>query len=131
MIKRNVSKIASTNDYKRKIYVIVPPAAGHVNPVSGLVHELAKQPDIDVIFYSNEEYRETVEKTGAQYRPYVKFESKTVFCKSLLETTEPSVLSLSDQFIDVAYDVLPQLIADYHKEKPELIIYDTICLPAK
>lgn len=119
------------SETKRKIFVIVPPSSGHLNPVTGLVYELCKLPDLEVIFYCNEPFRELVEKTGAQFRPYYKFDSDAILCKPLHETTEPSVLSLSDQFMDVSYHVLPQLIKDFHADKPDLIIYDTICLPAK
>lgn len=122
----------NSNQIDRKIvFVIVPPAYGHVNPVSGLVYELCKQPNVDVIFYGQEPFREIIEKTGAKYRAYSNFDPDSVLCKTLQETTEPSVLSLISLLIDRSYVILPQLIKDFYAYKPDLIIYDSICLPAK
>ena len=53
----------------KKIFFIIPPAFGHVNPVTGLANELVKR-NHKVIFYGNQEQREIIEKTGAEFRLY-------------------------------------------------------------
>jgi MGT family glycosyltransferase len=45
------------------------PAAGHVNPSLPLVHELVCQ-GIQFTYYSSEQFRDAIERTGAQFRAY-------------------------------------------------------------
>ena len=113
---------------KTKIMVLVPPASGHVNPMCGLVYEICKQKEVQVIFYSEEKFQNTIEKTGAKFKS---------FCK---EITEPqfqidgqrySVTYILSQKINYTFDVLPQLISEVETEKPDLIIYDSFFTPAK
>lgn len=42
---------------------------GHVNPSLGLVKELSDR-GVEVVYFSNEEFREKIEAAGAAYRPY-------------------------------------------------------------
>lgn len=120
----------STKNIK-KIFVIVPPASGHVNPISGLVYELCKSDDVQVTFYSNESFRESIEKTGAKFRAYSQFNRETFVPQTLKKSTEPAILNVINNFIDLSYILLPQLIKDCQNEKPDLILYDHICLPAR
>lgn len=118
---------------KKKVFVLVPPATGHVNPISGLVYELSKKNNnIHVVFYGNEENRQTIERTGAEYRPYVDFDfEKNMKAKPLTENKDNSMLDLINNFMDASYKLLPALIQDVDREKPDLILYDIISLPAK
>ncbi|TWF78753.1 hypothetical protein FHX44_114676 [Pseudonocardia hierapolitana] len=45
------------------------PAAGHVNPSLPLVRELVRR-DVRVTYYSTEQFRDVIERTGAEFRPY-------------------------------------------------------------
>jgi MGT family glycosyltransferase len=45
------------------------PAAGHVNPSLPLVRELVRQ-DVRVTYYSTGQFRDAIERTGAEFRPY-------------------------------------------------------------
>ena len=113
---------------KTKIMVLAPPASGHVNPMCGLVYEICRQKEVEVIFYSEEKFQNTIDKTGAKFKS---------FCK---EITEPqfqidgqrySVTYILSQKINYTFDVLPQLISEVETEKPDLIIYDSFFTPAK
>jgi len=42
---------------------------GHVNPSLGLVNELSHR-GVEIVYFSNEEFREKIEAAGAVYRPY-------------------------------------------------------------
>lgn len=42
---------------------------GHVNPSLGLVNELSHR-GVEIVYFSNEEFREKIEAAGAAYRPY-------------------------------------------------------------
>ena len=114
---------------KKKIMVLVPPATGHINPICGLIHELCKNKNIEVLFYSDETYRELIEKTGAKFRLNEKPTISAVDPK--LFASKMKFGSLLDMLINFAYDQLPQYIAEAEKEKPDLIIYDGLSFSAK
>jgi MGT family glycosyltransferase len=114
---------------KKKIMVIVPTLLGHLNPICGLIHELCKNKSIEVLFYSDETYRELIEKTGATFRLH---EKNTFGGKDPQETLKVKRLGeMLDSFIGFAYDQLPQYIAEVEKEKPDLILYDGFSFAAK
>lgn len=110
--------------------VMVPPASGHMNPMCGIVHELCKDPSLDVMMYSDESFRRQVEATGAKFRRY----SHLTFSKLpelLMKTQANRFFVLLDELITFSYDLLPQLIRDVEGEQPDLIIYDCFFIPAK
>ena len=115
----------------KKIMVMIPPASGHVNPMCSLVHELCKQSaDLEVIFYSDIEFREAIEQTGAHFRPY----SHLTFSDlpdQLMSTTTNRFCFLIDKMITFSYDLLPQLLADVQTDRPDLIIYDCFFVTGK
>lgn len=119
-----------TENRKKKVIVMVPPATGHVNPMCGLVYELCKNPNIEVTFYSNEQYRGIIEKTGAKFRPNAKsvFDSidqiKIMGQKMLIG-------DIINMLIQFSYEQLPQLMSDVEKEKPDLILFDGLTFPVK
>lgn len=55
---------------KTKIMVLAPPASGHMNPMCPCpmyeFHEICKQREVAVIFYSEEKFQNTIEKTGVK-----------------------------------------------------------------
>jgi UDP:flavonoid glycosyltransferase YjiC (YdhE family) len=117
----------------KKVFVMPIPYAGHVIPVASVIHELAtKNPGLKVIFYGSKENEEVILKTGAEFRLY----SHPFFPD---ETTVDRVKRKMSPFIELCYDiaspfcdqVIPQLLADFEKEKPDMIIYDTLALQAK
>ena len=114
---------------KKKIMVFIPSASGHINPICGLIHELCKNKNFEVLFYSDETYRKLIEKTGATFRlnekpTFSKIDPKTFASKMQMST-------FLEMLIDFAYDQLPQYIAEVEKEKPDLILYDGISFSAK
>ena len=114
---------------KKKIMVLVPPLTGHMNPICGLVHELCKNKNIEVLFYSDETCREAIEKTGATFRRNEKPTFTTIDPNSFGKKMKLN--SLFDMLIDFANIQLPQYIAEVEKEKPDLILYDGMSFSAK
>ena len=114
---------------KKKIMVLIPPLLGHVNPICGLIHELCKNKNIEVIFYSDEIYRDVIENTGATFRLNEKPTISTVDPK--LFASKMQIGTLLGMSIDHAYVQLPQYIAEAEKEKPDLILYDGRSFVAK
>ena len=105
---------------KKKIMVFVPAASGHINPICGLIHELCKNKNLEVLFYSDEAYRKIVENTGATFR----VNEKPTISKVDLQTfaSKMQLSTLLDMTIDHAYVQLPQYIKEVEKEKPDLIL---------
>ena len=114
----------------KKIYVLFPSGTGHINPVLGLVQELCKQPNIECIFYGNEEHKDLISRTGAKFRLYANRNYANML-KSMNSNKNASLINLLEAMIDGAYEILPQLIKDYEQDKPDLIIYDCVFLSAR
>ncbi len=101
------------------------PGWGHVNPTLAVAQELVKRGH-DVSYYLTEEFRETVEATGAVFQPYesklkemVKREGAPTFGKGPMSMLE-----------DMEY-VPPQVIDRIRAEQPDVIIYDFMCTWAR
>jgi UDP:flavonoid glycosyltransferase YjiC (YdhE family) len=109
--------------------VMIPPATGHVNPICGLIHELCKNKNIEVLFYSDENYRELIEKTGATFRQNEKLTFSTVKPEDIVN--RKGFGYMFRKLVDFAYDLLPQYLADVEKEKPDLILYDGLSITTK
>ena len=113
---------------KKKIMVISPAVSGHVNPICGLIQELCKNKNIEVLFYSEETYRDVIEKAGATFR----LNEKQTFSKvNFNEFGNMGIGDILSMFIQFAYDELPQYLTDVEKEKPDLVLYDGLSFTAK
>ena len=119
-----------SKEQKKKIFVIAPSGSGHINPISGLVHELCKRRDIECIFYGITEHRELIEKTGAKFRLYSHRNIADVFQND--QQKHANLLSLAfNSMMDFSHELLPQLLSDTSNEKPDLVLYDSCFFPAK
>lgn len=104
-----------------KKYVIFNlPAHGHINPTLAVVKELIERGNI-VIYYAVDEFKEKIEKTGAEFRSYNIDISKIdiqrltnlfVLMETLLEFTDQITLNLMEEV---------------RKENPDCIIHDSVC----
>lgn len=117
----------------RKIFVFTPPTTGHVNPMCSLVYELSRRRDFRVIFYSEETYRECIEASGAQFRPYVHSNKNSPKAFQALQITKKRITIglILNEFLTWSFDQLPRLLHDVRQEQPDLILYDNIFLPIK
>lgn len=103
-----------------KILILILPMHGHTNPVLGLANELAKR-KANLIFYSNNEFKDRIEKTGAQFREYSNF----IMDKNLYG------LSMIKKLMDISANMLLDLVRAVENDKPDLIIYDVGSLHAQ
>ena len=117
--------------YIKKIFILFPSGTGHINPVLGLIHELCKQPNIKCIFYGNEEHKDIISRTGAEFRLYANRNYANMPKVTNTNNKNGSLISLIETMIDGAYELLPQLLNDYEQDKPDLIIYDCVFLSAR
>jgi UDP:flavonoid glycosyltransferase YjiC (YdhE family) len=114
----------------KKVFVIVTAASGHINPVTGVVKELIDREKCDVVFYGLEKYREIIEKSGAEYRPYQNLSEQfaDVSSASKLKNFYFKIMRMSVIASDL---VLPGLIEDVERDRPEMILFDFFAFHAK
>lgn len=114
----------------KKIFVLLPAATGHLNPVVSIMSRLIKEDNVDVVFYSIEKFRPLIEKSGARFKPYPYYPESFVKTKSLATEKNALLHDLRDM-MDLSYRVLPELVQDAEKERPDLIVFDRLGLPGR
>jgi MGT family glycosyltransferase len=121
---------------RKKLFIFSPPTSGHINPISCLVHEIChKSPNIDCTFYGNEENRELIEKTGAKFRLYSHRNFSLLledpkFINNQKEQDSTLLLQVFGKLIEFSNELLPQMMTDTKRDKPDMILYDQAFLPA-
>lgn len=92
------------------------------------MHQLIKDSnnDVQVIFYSTENNRAAIEKTGSIFRP-IKYYPE----KKLEQHGAHPLLALGYGLMDFSDKFLPDMIEDVERDRPDLIVYDTLALHAK
>jgi MGT family glycosyltransferase len=104
------------------------PAWGHVNPTLAVVQELVKRGH-EVSYYLTEEFRETIEATGAVFQPYesASKQMRTADGGADGAGTGP-VPGRGPMFMleDMRY-VPPQVLERIRAEQPDVILYDFMC----
>lgn len=112
----------------KKIIILILPFSGHVNPVLSVARELINR-KANVIYYSTDEYRDVILKTGGEYRDYPNFP------RAPKDADEEYARKVNEDalgyMIDAAVKVLPGLIEMVMREKPDLLIYDSFALFSK
>jgi len=104
------------------------PVRGHVNPTLAVVQELVQRGE-RVIYYLTEEYRTTIEATGAEFRGY---ESQMGNLGQPGNGTGSKQLTpLPVMLVIEAEKVLPQVMERVRGDQPDFILYDAMCLSAK
>lgn len=98
------------------------PAHGPVNPTLAVAQELVQRGE-EVLYYLTEEFRATIESTGATLRPY----------ESLLTNLQAPTMQLGDPgtkvgtlptlLIEESRHVLPRVLEQIRADQPEYILY--------
>ena len=99
------------------------PAHGHVNPSRAVVKELVARGH-EVIYYNGEAFRETIEATGADFRPYPDPVPGPEDIAEALDVFINAALLLAD----LSEHLTPFAIAEVAREQPDIVIYDSIAL---
>ena len=98
------------------------PASGHVNPSLPLVHELVRQ-GIQVTYYSTEQFRGAVERTGAQFRPYP---PGTLTAHDIAEATRTgSPVRVVVRGLASTEILVPFLQAELRADPPDAVAHDS------
>jgi MGT family glycosyltransferase len=105
-----------------RITVAGMPAAGHVNPSLPLVHELVRQ-EILVTYYSSEQFRDAIERTGAQFRAYP---PGTITAHDIAEATRSgSPVRVVALCLGSAEILVPFLQDELRADPPDAVAFDS------
>lgn len=107
------------------IFVSIP-LRSHANPTFPVVQELVERGE-EVIYYLTEQFREEIEATGATFRCY---ESKI---ERINQTAASSgkLVGLPMYMLDEALFVIPQILDSIRAERPDCLVYETMCLSGR
>ncbi|MCP3803123.1 glycosyl transferase [Allokutzneria sp. A3M-2-11 16] len=101
------------------------PAAGHVNPSAPIVRELVGR-GVAVTYYSSEEFRDTIERTGAEFRPYP---SNTVSARAIAEaTTSGGPVRVVATLMPATETLVPFLVEEFRELRPDAVAFDSNAL---
>jgi MGT family glycosyltransferase len=99
------------------------PAHGHMNPTFPLVAELVQRGD-QVIYYASETFQAAIEQTGATFRTIGSFFDEQTY-------VDENLVRFAYRLISVTQDILPAILPEVTAEKPDYIIYDSLCVWGK
>jgi MGT family glycosyltransferase len=112
---------------KRVVY-LTPPAHGHLNPALPVMRELARR-GVQVTCYNTEEFRSRIERVGASFRAYPVTELTAAEISRVLE--DGNLANATRLFLRATEQLLPRLLEELAREKPDLVVFDSIALWGK
>ena len=113
----------------KKIAVFCIPAHGHTNPILPVVAELVKRGNM-VRFYSYDEFREKIERTGAEYISIDSYLSElTKDEEERLKNVSTTEMAIQDIRITLALDGF--LHDEFESFKPDVVYTDSACFWGK
>jgi len=103
-----------------KVLFVNGPGEGHVNPTLGLVEELIRRGE-EVVYLCMEEFREKIERTGAQVRTYENI------LEGITPTSFRSIYGMFGLMIKAAHVLLP-LVKDLQEEgeRFDYLVHDSM-----
>lgn len=105
-----------------KIFFYNVPTSGHVNPTLPLAGELLRRGH-EVVYYLTSGYRQRVEASGATFRAYDGVADD--YFDAVSRRFNP--VRLATQLLQTAQELLPQLTSELRADRPEVIVYDSMC----
>jgi UDP:flavonoid glycosyltransferase YjiC (YdhE family) len=99
------------------------PAYGHVNPTLPVVIELQRRGH-QVIYYNAETFEQPIEGTGAKFRAYPNSSTS----EAELAERIHNLVSVSVLMLEESLRLLPFSLDEIEREKPDLVIFDSLAL---
>ena len=106
-----------------KVIILNFPTHGCINALLATVSELVNRGE-HVIYYCTEEFRNKIEQTGAEFRPYQGSLNK-------VNVKEYDIFKLLKFQIEMTVDKLEHNLDEICKEEPDYIIHDSLCIWGK
>ena len=103
-----------------KVIILNFPTHGCINPLLATVSELVNRGE-KIIYYCTEEFKNKIEQTGAEFRPYNGLINKFEYLKNddLFEALKLTIEMTSDK-LDYNLEAI-------RKENPDYIVHDSLC----
>jgi MGT family glycosyltransferase len=112
-----------------KVLVFNLSGHGHVNPTLAVVQELTARGE-EVIYYLTDEFKHKIQSTGATFRRYEPMAKEQR--QSLPSDTFPCLFEIFSRMLREGLQfIIPQLLDEVRAERPDYIIYDSLCLWGK
>lgn len=105
-----------------RIILTAMPAAGHINPSAPLVRELVRR-GVEVTCYATEEFRDQLERTGAEFVPYP--EDSISAADLAAATSEGSPLRVVTRVLTATKRLLPFLQEELRRRPADAVAYDS------
>ena len=109
----------------KKIVFFSTPAFGHINCVYPVISKLVKN-NYQVDWYCSKKYKQFVEQTGANFIEY-----KVEFDKYSLSDLTANFYNLYQGLLSLNRECYLEYLKEIENNKPDLIIYDSMCSFAK
>jgi MGT family glycosyltransferase len=106
-----------------KILFFNIPAYGHVNPTLPVVTELVRRGH-HVVYYNSDTFEPAIKATGAEFRSY----PNAGISEADLAKRVNNLVTVSVLMLEVSIRLLPFLLDEIEREKPDLVIFDSITL---
>ena len=113
-----------------KYVILVGAAYGHVNPTLAVAQELVRRGE-QVVYYLTEEFRASVEATGATFQPYQSMIGKLQPPSGLRRDPKFMFRAIPLMRVKESQNVLPQVLERIGMEQADFILYDPLCLWAQ
>lgn len=102
------------------------PAHGHMNVTIPVVAELVQRGHT-VIYYCGENFRETIEHSGATFENY----PNTIPSSQAISQKAHNLANISLLLLEASQSLIPFAIEEIQREQPDIVIYDVINLWAR
>jgi len=103
-----------------KVIFLNFPTHGCINPLLATVSELVKRGE-EIIYYCTDEFRNKIEKTGAEFWSYGGLINKFKYLKN------DNLLAALKLTVEMTVDKLDYNLDAIRKENPDYIIHDSLC----
>jgi MGT family glycosyltransferase len=109
-----------------KFIFISIPLRSHAHPTFPIAQELVARGD-EVIYYLTDQFKQTIEATGATFR---KYDSKIEHINKTA-SSGGKLVGLPMYMLDESLFVIPQILESIRAEQPDCIVYETMCLSGR
>ncbi len=113
----------------KKIFFFSIPAHGHTNPMVSVAEELVKRGNV-VRFYSFDQFKEKIEKTGAEFISCDSF-SQRLKKEEEQRLKEVSTTEMTMQDIQGTINIDAFLDKEYQTHQPDVVYVDSVCFWGK
>jgi len=106
-----------------KILFFNIPGFGHVNPTLPIVTELVNRGH-SIIYYNTETFRNQIERTGAEFRPY----PEPAVTPEQITQMADNLVNFSIFLLRESARLLPYVLDQIKQEQPHIMMFDSTCL---